>query len=149
MHFTTLFVLKNEELENLTKGEIEQIFGERFCYSCGETKPKYRFWCDWFVIGGRWGDILKAKKGIRGERSRSWNLTEKIHKDKYSIVNIHDLTEPLPRDEIYSVATKSKIILKNCDWNYGNVDEEKFNQMLDDIDNKKFKGVIALIDCHD
>lgn len=147
MHFTTLFVLKNKELENLSQSEIKQIFGERFCDFCGETTPKYQRWCDWFRIGGRWSDILKAKKGIHGEGG-DWNLTERIYKDKYSIVNIHDLTESLPRDEIYSVATKSKIILKNYKWNYGNVDEEKFNKLLDDIDNKKFKGVIALIDCH-
>ena len=148
MHITTLFILKGEELENLSQNEIERMFEERFCYCCGETKPKYLMWCDWFQIGGRWGDILKAKKGIHCERGWS-NDNAPIVKGEYSIVDIHDLTEPLPRDRIYSVATKSTITLKNEDWTCGNVDKEKFNKLLDDIDNKKFKGVIALIDCHD
>ena len=148
MHFTTLFVLKNKTLEDLSHYDIEDMFSDRFCYYYGETTPKYKRWCDWFQIGGRWCDILKAKKGIHCERRWS-NDNVPVVEGEYSIVNIHDLTEPLPRDEIYSVATKSKIILKNYDWNYGNVDEEKFNQLLDDIDNKKFKGIIALIDCHD
>ena len=149
MHFTTLFVLKNKKLEELTKEEVENLFSERFCYNCGETTPKYQMWCDWFQTGGRWGDIIKAKKGIHCESSWS-NDYAKPQNGIFSIVQINDLTEPLPRQKIYSIATKSKIILKNEEWQWGNcVDEEKFNQMLDDIDNKKFDGVIALFDCHD
>lgn len=148
MHFTTLFILKGETLENISENEIEEMFSDRFCYCCGETKPKYLYWCDWFQIGGRWCDILKAKKGIHCERGWS-NDNAPIDDEEFSIVEIKDLTEPLPRHLIYSVATKSKIILKNEDWTCGKVDEEKFNQMLDDIDNKKYNGVIALIDCHD
>lgn len=148
MHFTTLFVLKNEKLEDLSQNEIERMFEERFCYCCGETKPKYLNWCDWFQIGGRWDDILGAKKGIHCERSWS-NDYAPIVEGKYAIVEIKDLTEPLPRQMIYSVATKSKIVLKSDDWTCGEVNEEKFNKLLDDIDNKKYNGVIALIDCHD
>ena len=148
MHFTTLFVLKNEELKYLSKREIEDMFRERYCYDCGESKPKYKRWCDSFQIGGRWCDILTAKKGLKG--TRSWtNKNEPNQKGKYSIVQIEDLSEKLPRDEINSVATKSKIVLKNEEWTCGNVDEEKFNELLDNIDNKKIKGIIALIDCHD
>lgn len=148
MHFTTLFVLKGAKLEELTQREVDKMFEERFCYCCGETRPKYKYWCDWFQIGGRWSDILEAKKGICCESSWSNNYAEK-EDGKFSIVQISELTQPLPRHLIYSVATKSKIILKNDDWNCGEVDQAKFNKMLDDIDNKKFDGVIALMDCHD
>ena len=148
MHFTTLFILKGEDLENISQDEIEDSFAERFCYDCGETTPKYLHWCDWFEVGGRWGDIIKAKKGIHCERDWS-NENAPIIKGEYSIVNVKDLTEPLNRQQIYSVATKSRIYLKSDDWAYGNVNPEKFNKILDDIDNKRFDGVIALIDCHD
>ena len=148
MHFTTLFILKGEKLEDYSKEEIEDIFCERFCYCCGETKPKYLYWCDWFQIGGRWGDLLKAKKGIHCDRGWS-NDNAPIVPGEFAVAQISELTEPLPRNRIYSVATKSQIILKSEDWTVGKVDEEKFNKILDDIDNKKFEGIVALIDCHD
>ena len=149
MHFTTLFVLKNAKLEELTPQMIEELFCERYCYCNGETSPKYLWWCDWFQIGGRWSDILTAKNGVKGERSWA-NKDEDDEEGKFSIVNIEDLTEPLPRQLIYSVATKSRIYTNENGWQVGAInDEDKYNQMLDDIDNKKYKGVIALIDCHD
>ena len=148
MHFTTLFILKGEKLEDLSSREIENQFRERFCYCCGETKPKCQYWCDWFQIGGRWGDPLKAKKGIHCESGWS-NDNAPIANGEFAIVQISDLTEKLPRDMIYSVATKSHIYLKSDDWNSGEVNPEKLNELLDEIDNKKFDGVIAFIDCHD
>lgn len=148
MHFTTLFVLKNEDLENLSINEIEDMFSERYCYCCGETKPKYQYWCDWFQIGGRWCDMLKAKKGIHCKRGWS-NDNAPIVKNEYSVANIKDLTAPLNRQMIYAVATKSRIYLEDSDWQQGNVNPDKFHKLLDDIDNKKFNGVIAFIDCHD
>lgn len=148
MHFTTLYILRGEDLENWSRYSIEDDFSDRFCYCCGETRPKYIYWCDWFQIGGRWSDFLKAKKGIHCERGWS-NDNAPIVEGEFSIVNIEDLTEPIDRSKIYSVATRSKIYLKNDDWTYGTVDAVKFNKILDDIDNKRFKGVIALIDCHD
>lgn len=148
MHFTTLFVLKGEKIENLSSSKIEKLFEDRYCYCCGETTPMYRDWCDWFSIGGRWSDILKAKKGIHGEKS--WcNEDEPVVKGQYSIVQISDLTEPIDRKRIFSIATLSKIYQKNDDWYGGEINEKKFNEILDNIDNKKFDGVIALIDCHD
>ena len=148
MHFTTLFILKNKSLEDLSRFDIEDMFSDRFCYCCGETTPKYQRWCDWFQIGGRWCDILKAKKGIHAERGWS-NDNAPIVKNEFAIVEIKDLTEPLDRKQIYSVATMSKIYMKNDDYTCGTVDQVKFNKLLDDIDNKRFNGVIALIDCHD
>ena len=148
MHFTTLFILKGEKLEDLSRKEIEDMFCDRYCYCCGETRPKYQYWCDWFQIGGRWCDPLKAKKGLHAERGWS-NDNAPIVKGEFAVAQIKDLTEPLPRQFIYSVATKSRIVIKNSDWADGDIDEDKFNRMLDEIDNKKFDGVIALIDCHD
>lgn len=139
MHFTTLFILKGETLENISSSQIEDMFSERYCYCCGETRPTRRYWCDWFQIGGRWCDILKAKNGIHGEKS--WcNEEEQIENDKFSIVEIKDLTEKIDRSSIYAVANKTTIYDDS---------KEKFNKLLDDIDNKKFNGVIAVIDCHD
>ena len=147
MHFTTLFILKNETLEDISSWDIEQEFGKRFCYCCGESTPKYRYWCDWFQIGGRWADILKASKGIHGERS--WGNDEKERKGFYSIVEVKDLTEEIDKNEIYAIATKSRIYQKSDEWTGGEPNKEKFTKLLNDINSKKFKGVIALIDCHD
>lgn len=148
MHFTTLFILKNEKLEDLTTADIEEMFSERYCYNCGETKPKYKYWCDWFQIGGRWCDLLKAKRGIHCKRGWS-NDNTPIVEGEFAIVQISDLTEKLPRDSIYAVATKSRIYTHEDAWQCGYVNEAKFNKLLDQIDNKEFDGVIAFIDCHD
>ena len=148
MHFTTLFILKNETLENISKSEIEDLFSDRFCYCCGESRPMYRYWCDWFQIGGRWSDMLKAKKGIHCERGWS-NDNAPVVDGEFAICEIKDLTEPINRDYIYAVATKSRIYQKSNDWTGGNANPEKFEKLLDQIDNKQFNGVIALIDCHD
>ena len=148
MHFTTLFVLKNENIEDLSLEEIDNKFSERFCYNCGETKPKVQSWCDWFEIGGRWCDPLKAKKGIHCVRG--WfNDNAPIIDGEFAIAQISDLKEKMPRNLIYSVATKSQIYLKNDKWNDGNINPEKIDKLLDEIDDKKFDGVIAFIDCHD
>ena len=141
MHFSTLFLLKNKTLDNICFSEIEKDFAKRFCYCCGETTPKYRNWCDWFQIGGRWCDILEAKRGLVGERS--WcNENEKRLPDTFSVVEIEDLTKKIDIESIYAIATKSRIY----EYNY---EKEKFQSLLDKINNKKIKGVIALIDCHD
>ena len=149
MHFTTLFILKGEKLEDLSREEIENLFCERYCYCCGETKPKYEYWCDWFQIGGRWGDPLNAKKGLHAKRGYPIE-DEPIVPGKFAVTQISELTELLPREKIYSIATKSRIYLKSSDWQVGGiVDKDNFHKLLDDIDNKKFEGVIAFIDCHD
>lgn len=148
MHFTTLFLLKGAKLEDLSKNEIEELFCDRFCYCCGETKPMYDYWCDWFQIGGRWCDMLKATKGITCDRGYP-NEGEPIVKGKYSIVEIKDLEEEINEEYIYAIATKSRIYQNNNEWGGNKVDKDKFTQLLNDINNKKINGVIALIDCHD
>ena len=139
MHFTTLFILKGEKLENISLKYIEDLFCDRFCYCCGETTPKYEWWCDWFQVGGRWCDILVANKGIVGERS--WcNQEEEQEPNHFSIVEIKDLKEPINEDSIYAVATKSRIYQDG---------DEKYHSLIEQINSKQFDGVIALIDCHD
>lgn len=150
MHFTTLFVLKGQKLEDLNSSIVEDIFSERYCYCCGEQKPKYQYWCDWFQIGGRWCDILKAKKGIHCTRGYP-NVGEPVVEGKFSVVNIEDLLEPINEEHIYAIATKSRIYQSSDEWggSESGVDEDKFHELLDKINNKQIKGVIALIDCHD
>jgi len=141
MHFSTLFILKNETLENISKSEIDDLFSDRFCYCCGESRPKYRYWCDWFQVGGRWGELFVAKKGLIGDRS--WcNEKDPVEKDHYAICEIKDLTEPIDKDCIYAVATKSRIYEAESH-------REKFDKLIDQINRKEINGVIALIDCHD
>ena len=139
MHFTTLYLLKGEELDNVSTSTIEEDFYERFCYGCGENVPKYQYWCDWFQIGGRWCDILKAKKGLVGERSFC-NKDEKQLKNHFSIAEIKDLTGDLDTNYIYAVATRSRIYHSGSD---------KYADLIKKINNKQIKGVVALIDCHD
>ena len=139
MHFTTLYLLQNEELDNISDSYVEEDFCDRFCYCCGETRPRYNYWCDWFQIGGRWCDLLKAKKGIVG--ARSWcNKEEESEPNTYSIAEIKDLTENISEEYIYAIATRSRIY---------EADTDKFKQLLNKINTKQIKGVVALIDCHD
>ena len=139
MHFTTLFILKGEKLDDISFQEIDDMFCERFCYCCGESRPMYEYWCDWFQIGGRWCDLLVATKGKVGERS--WcNQDDKMEQNHFSIVEIKDLTNDIDKEMIYAVATKSRIY-HDCD--------EKYHQLIDQINAKQINGVIALIDCHD
>lgn len=150
MHFTTLFILKGETLETKSSNEIQEEFYDKFCYGCGENRPKYLYWCDWFQVGGRWPDILKAKKGIHCGRGWS-NDNAPIKKGEFSIVEIKDLTEPIDKEQIYAIATRSRIYQKSNNWGGSEegVDNEKYTELLNKINNKQINGVIALIDCHD
>lgn len=139
MHFTTLYLLKNEELDNVSVDSVSEDFFYRFCYGCGENVPKYQYWCDWFQIGGRWCDLFKAKRGLVGERS--WcNTDEKHTKNTYSIVEIKDLKEEIDENWIYAIATRSRIYHEGSD---------KYKDLLQKINSKQIKGVVALVDCHD
>ena len=142
MHFSTLYLMRNEELDNIGLGEIERDFSERFCYCCGETHPRYRYWCDWFQIGGRWAEPIVAKKGLTGERSWCNSGDKRISKNNFAVAEIKDITEPLQAENIYAIATKSRVYSE---------DEypDEYHDLLDKINNKKIKGVVAFIDCHD
>lgn len=150
MHFTTIYILKGETLDSVSKEFIESDFYKRFCYGCGENIPKYQYWCDWFQIGGRWCDLFKAKKGIRCDRNYP-NENSPIVKNHFSVVEIKDLTEPIDSKYIYAIATKSRIYQHSDEWggNESGINQDKYNDLLKKINNKQINGVIALIDCHD
>lgn len=107
-------------------------------------------WCDWFQIGGRWCDMFKAKKGIHCERGWS-NDNAPIEEKYFSVVSIKDLEEEIKEDYIYAIATKSRIYQNSNNWGGSEegVNKSKFHELLNAINNKTIKGVIALIDCHD
>ena len=140
MHFTTLYLLKGEELDNINASIIEEDFCERFCYCCGETTPKYEWWCDWFQIGGRWAEPIIAKRGLLGNRSWCNENDKRVSKQHFAIAEIKDIIEPLNDNIIYAIATKSRIYREG---------EEKYHTLLKKINNKEIKGVVAFIDCHD
>lgn len=138
MHYVTLFLLKGETLDTVGSDDIYDIFYDNFCY--GDKRPRYEYWCDWFQIGGRWCDMFNAKKGIKGERS--W--TNEGNDDKpnhFSIAEINDLDEKIDIEHIYAIATKSRICSKDFDSN-------KLEKLINQINDKRIKGVIAIIDCH-
>lgn len=150
MHFSTIYILKGETLDTVSKESIVEDFYERFCYGCGENKPKYQYWCDWFQIGGRWGEFFVAKKGLEGDRS--WCIKdEPILPNHFPIVEIKDLKEEIDGEYIYAIATKSRIYQSSDDWGGTSkgVNKSKFKELLRKINNKEINGVIALIDCHD
>lgn len=150
MHFSTIFLLKGATLEDTSESDIIADFYDKFCYGCGEHRPKYQHWCDWFQIGGRWCDMFVAKKGLCCDRNYP-NKGEPIIPNHFSIVEIKDLTEPIEKERIYAVATRSRIYQSSNDWggSENGVNKDKYNELIDKINNKEIKGVIALIDCHD
>ena len=141
MHFSTIYILKGEELDNINASIIEEDFSDRFCYCCGETRPRYRYWCDWFQIGGRWCDILKAPKGFHCTRGYP-NEGEPIIDNQFSVVEVKDLLEAIDENSIYSVLDIDEEIIYTREY-------PEFKELLDAINNKQVSGVIALIDCHD
>lgn len=140
MHFTTLYLMRGEELDNISEDYIESDFGQRFCYCCGETHPMYQYWCDWFQIGGRWAEPIVAKRGLLGSRSFCNRDEKRVSKNNYAIAEIKDITKPLDESIIYAIATRSRIYTS---------DDEKYHILLKKINTKQIKGVIAFIDCHD
>lgn len=140
MHFTTLYLLKGEELDNIGLWMIERDFSERFCYCCGETTPKYQWWCDWFQIGGRWAEPIVAKRGYLGDRSWCNKDEKRVSSNHFAVAEIKDILEPLDSTYIYAIATKSRIYTS---------EDPKYAELLAKINNKQINGVVAFIDCHD
>ena len=138
MHFTSLYILKNEKLDDISRGEIEDRYTDDYCYCCGETNPYVTPYCDWFQFGGRWNDEgLVASRGIKG--SSSWyNESIEVPDNVYSIVEIKDLLEPV--NEVYSIIFDGEEPIE---------DEDKIKEILEKINSKEINGVIALIDNHD
>ena len=137
MHFRVLYIMPNVSLDDISLGGIEEEFGKKFCYDCGASTGEIMDFCDWFQIGGRWCDQLKAKKGIKGDKS--WGNMEESGENWFSIVEIQDLLEPISKKFIYAVAD---------DDNYTE-DEDHKAEIIQKINKKEITGCVALIDCHD
>lgn len=138
MHFTVLYLMEGKKLDDVNTALVEEEFGERFCDCCGESEPAIVDVCDWFQIGGRWDDQLKAKKGIKGDKSWS-NADEESGENWFSIVEIEDLIEPISKKFIYAVADEHDYF----------EDEEWKTKFIQKINKKEIKGCVAVIDCHD
>lgn len=144
MHFTVLYVKEDTKLEDITLSDIEEEFGDAYCYCCGDREADIMNVCDWFQVGGRWSDVIKATRGIKGDPS--WCSTPTTENDLFSIVEIADVDEEFLTTRlenfVYAVATP-----ETYEENY---DENKeFKEIFNKVKNKQINGVIALIDCHD
>jgi hypothetical protein len=163
MHFTVLYFKEGKKLEDFGKGyigELEEDFGSKFCYSVLDDNeliydeetddyienPDFELpegyvcsICDWFQVGGRWVDCLKASRGLKGDPS--WGIT--TLPTGYSVVEIKDLDDEFLKtidDLFYGVATETGYF-ENC--------EDEFKEFMTKLKNKELNGVISLIDCHD
>ena len=98
--------------------------------------------CDWFQIGGRWVDRIKASRGLKGEHS--WcNAGERSQDNCYTIVEIKDIDEEFLVDiekYFYGVATESEY----CEGE----NSQMYKDFMSKLKNKELTGVITLIDCH-
>ncbi len=142
MHFTVLYVKEDTKLEDISLDFVEQEFGDAFCDCCGEREPEISGVCDWFQIGGRWCDALKATRGIKGDPSWCCSPTAEI--DAFSISEIADLDDSFLTTKlenlVYAIATPEMYV--------EHYDKDIFKEMLDKIITKQIKGVVALVDCH-
>ena len=145
MHFTVLYFKEGLKLEDTSLEEIEEDFGEAYCYCCGEREADVMDVCDWFQIGGRWCDILEVVDGAKGiTGDPSWCIKDhEVKTNKVSACEVKDLAssfEEVAEKNIYAVATET---------NYFENWEDEFKDLLTKIKNKEVNGVITLIDCHD
>lgn len=138
MHFTVLYLMKGK-MKNITERKIENSFGKRYCDGCGEQEPTCMYVCDWFMIGGRWNDteILPTKIGKSGRNGVGENYRE----PKVQVCEIKDLTGPINTEFLYALADESGTYYEST--------EPEFNEVIEEINSKKIKGVVAVIDCHD
>lgn len=151
MHFSYIYILQDYTLEDVSSSYIEDKYCEGYCDCCGERfiydeeNDEYQapeeeicFCCDWFQIGGRWGGLLKAKKGILGERS--WTNEKEVYEpNSYDIVEIKDLIEPINEECICGFVISGECPEENA---------EDVKEMIRRINNKEINGVIAMIDNH-
>lgn len=162
MHFTVLYFRENKTLEDLDDNylsELEEEFGrkyldpdfERFIYD-EETddyveNPDYDDSklvspiCDWFQVGGRWADQLKASSGLKGERS--WcNCNQETPEGYYTIVEVKDL------DDEFLQTIENMIWAVVTETTYFEVGESGYNEFMRRLKSKELVGVVSLIDCH-
>lgn len=164
MHWTVLYFKENYTLDDLGNNYIDWLaedFGDRYLQDeCGgyvydeelddwvedenyELPDDYVDGiCDWFQIGGRWVDRIKASRGLYGEPS--WcNCNEKPREGFYTIVEIKDIDDEFLQsiEKIaYGVATESQYFEGDYDPDY--------KEFMRKIKNRELTGIITLVDCH-
>ena len=136
MHFAIYAILPNKKLEDFNQKEFEDDFTKKFCDCCGENEPTVECVSDWYEIGGRWCDGLKASKGIKGQPA--WMMLDFDSGDgQYSVCEVQDLTATPA--EPYAFVMNDEYIEEG---------EEKYNQIMNRIRSRSLNGLIVLLDCH-
>ena len=138
MHFAVYVILKDTKLEDFDYNKFEEDFSKKFCDGCGEQEPEIDDVCDWFELGGRWIDELKATKGIHG--NPAWMMDDFEEKDgEFSVCEIKDLLDTGEEFEPYAFV---------MDDDYTEEGQRKYKKILNEIRNKTLNGVLVLLDCH-
>ena len=164
MHWTVLYFKENTTLEDLGPYYIDELvedFGRKYMQDESEgmmydeelddwvEDPDFELpddyvngICDWFQIGGRWVDRIKASRGLKGEPS--WcNCKDKTPDDCYTIVEVKDIDEEFLQtiEKIaYGVATESEYFEGDYDPDY--------KEFMRKLKNRELTGIITLVDCH-
>lgn len=147
MHFTVVYFKENVTLKDLKskyldiKDQLSEEFYTKYSDGCGERKPDIYDVCDWFQIGGRWNDMLRATKGYKGKAS-IFDLNKSTESNAFSIVNSADLEEEFLNkiDSCFAgVATELE---------YFEEGDPKFINFFTKLKNKEINGVLCLMDCH-
>jgi hypothetical protein len=161
MHFTVLYFRENKTLEDLDVNylsELEEEFGrkyldveDRFIYDeetddyienpdCDDSELVSPI-CDWFQVGGRWADQIKASRGLRGERS--WcNCDQETPEGYYTIVEVKDL------DDEFLQTIEKMVWGVGTETTYFEEGESDYNEFMRQLKSKELVGVVSLIDCH-
>lgn len=139
MHCSVLYLVKNQRIEHLSLCQVEDDFADAYCDGCGEHTPKYSWFCDWFVIGGRWADILEARRGISVETPGPKYGVETSVTGRYSVIDSRDMVGPIKGELFYAIATKSRIYTS---------EDEQFRKLLNKINENEFDGCLVVLDCH-
>lgn len=164
MHWTVLYFKENTKLKDLGEDYINYLvddFGNKYLQ---DENAGMRFdeeleeWvedddyktpdgyvegiCDWFQIGGRWVDRIKASKGLKGEPS--WcNCSEKTPTDQFTVVEVKDIDDEFLQTIeklFYGITTESNY--------FEGENDPEYQDFMTKLKNKELTGVITLIDCH-
>ena len=164
MHWTVLYFKENTKLEDLGEDYINYLVEDFANKYLQDEDAGMRFdeeleeWvedddyetpdgyvegiCDWFQVGGRWADHIKATRGLKGERS--WcNVDQETPDDCYTVVEVKDIDDEFLQTIeklFYGIATESKYCEGDNDPGY--------KDFMTKLKNKELTGVITLVDCH-
>jgi hypothetical protein len=147
MHFAVYTILKNSKLRDFDRYKFIDDFSNKFCFDydteddASLAENRICCLCDWFEIGGRWCDMFKATKGIKGDLDWMRRMSGEfghINKNDVSVCEIDDLLEvPEPP---YGFVVDDKYIEENT---------PEYNELVDAVANKTIHGVLVLLDCHE